>query len=178
MRAVALYSLALALLAGCSPVCNCVVDAGSPNEAGGADAGSAPEPEVQIGTPDPQTGLDFVPLMDGGDIPLETFGQGGTHATVAVRCIGFGDRAFVDVIVENLDSGARVMTVPSTRAQLLLCRDKAMQTCDMLPIHVMTGGLADPSQKNGLAVRVTANVHNDAGVMASGSQNGVLRQNF
>jgi hypothetical protein len=83
--------------------------------------------------------------------------------------------------VENLDEGdggPHVMTAPSTRPQLLLCRDKAMRVCDLLPIHVMTGGLADPTKKDGLAVRVTATVHNEAGKMASASQDGVLRQNF
>jgi hypothetical protein len=143
------------------------------------DAGTG-KVEVQIGTPDPTTGLDFVKLMPGGDIALETFGQGGTHATVAVRCIGFGSKAFVDVALENLDSdsGAQVMTVPSVRPQLLLCRDMNMQVCDLLPIHVMTGGLADPDKKDGLPVRVTATVHNDAGLMASASQDGVLRKSF
>jgi hypothetical protein len=70
------------------------------------------------------------------------------------------------------------MTVPSVRPQLLLCRDKQMQICDLLPIHVMTGGLADPDKKDGLPVRITANVHNQAGRMASGSADGVLRKNF
>jgi hypothetical protein len=157
----------------------CAGDAPAGHVTGKKDAGVG-KVEVQIGTPDPMTGLDFVRLMSGGDIALETFGQGGTHATVAVRCIGFGGKAFVDVTVENLDSdsGAQVMTVPSVRPQLLLCRDKAMEICDLLPIHVMTGGLADPDKKDGLPVRVTATVHNEAGLMASASEDGVLRKSF
>ena len=147
-------------------------------DSGAHDAGKALARAVEIGTPDPKTGLDFVPLMQGGDIALETFGQGGTHATVAIRCIGFGSRAFVDVVVENIGTGDQVMTVPSVRPQLLLCRDKAMQICDLLPVHVMTGGLADPTQKDGLEVRVTGTVHDDAGHMASASQEGVLRKSF
>jgi hypothetical protein len=172
MRSMAAGVLALAWAAGCSS------GKGKPGSGTGTHDAGPGAPRVEIGIPD--ANLDFVPLQPGGDVPLETFGQGGTHATVAVRCIGLGQRAFVDVTVENLDSdsGAEVMTVPSTRPQLLLCRDMAMHVCDLLPIHVMTGGLADPDKKDGLPVRITAAVHNEAGQMASGSQDGVLRKRF
>lgn len=130
-------------------------------------------PEVLIGVPD---GLDFVPLEDGGDVPLETFGQGGTHARLAVRCIDLGDSAFVDVTLENLESGETVMTVPSNKPMLLLCREDG--PCDALPVLVMTGGLADPDEKDGLAIRITADVHNEAGASASASVEAVLRQQF
>ena len=134
--------------------------------------------EVEIGTPDPSGNLDFVPLEDGGDISLGTFGQGGTHAVLAVRCLGFGNKAFVNVTLENLGSGATVSTLPSSRPQLLVCREQPKGACDMLPIYVMTGGLADPSEKDGLRIRVTADVHTEAGDEASGSREGVLRKDF
>jgi hypothetical protein len=148
------------------------------DDAGTRDAGQKRKLAVEIGTADPQTGLDFVPLMPGGDIPLETFGQGGTHASVIVRCIGFGNRAFIDVTVENIADGNTVMSVPSVRPQLLGCDAKDPQICDTQVMHVMTGGLADPDKKDGLAVRVTAVVHTSAGLMASGTQDGVLRKTF
>ncbi|MDH5672192.1 MAG: hypothetical protein OEZ06_08590 [Myxococcales bacterium] len=131
---------------------------------------------VELGIPDEETGLGFVPLMEGDEIPLETFGQGGTHATVAVRCKGFGDRAFVQVFVENLETGAVVMTIPYSSPPLLLCREElGGETCDLLPVHVLTGGLAAPEEKDGLAVRVTAVVENEEGWVSQGSVEGVLR---
>jgi len=139
------------------------------------DAGAG-ELAVEIGTADLQT-LDFLPLEPGGDIPLGTFGQGGTHAVLAIRCVGFGTRAFVDVTLVNLDSDASVMTPVSIHPALLLCRGDA-GVCDDLPIYLMTGGLADPDKKDGLHVQVTADVHNDGGQMGSASVDGVLRKNF
>lgn len=176
MRSACGVMLVIACGAGCG-------SGATPPHVGAGDSGvrdgsSTRELVVEIGTPDLQTGLDFVPLMAGGDIPLETFGQGGTHATVVVRCIGFGNRAFVNVTVANIGEGTEVMTVPSVRPQLLGCDAKDPQVCDTQATHVMTGGLAAPDKKDGLAVRVTATVHNTAGQMASGSQDGVLRKNF
>jgi len=149
----------------------------SPDAAPVADSGPSVL-QVQIGLPDEASGLEFLPLASGGDIPLETFGQGGTHATVAVRCIGLGtNRAFVDVTVENLGTGDSVMTVPSTRPQLWLC-DDARHVCVQLPVHVMTGGLAPPEEKDGLAVRITAEVRDESGRSGVGSEDGVLRKAF
>lgn len=136
---------------------------------------NGPAPEglgVEIGVPDEVTGLEFVPLEQGGAVPLESFGQGGTHASLAVRCVGFGNRAFVDVTIENLNTGETVMTQPASRPPLLLCR--AEDTCDLIPLHVLTGGLADPDEKEGLPIRITAVVHNEDGLMASASAEGVL----
>jgi hypothetical protein len=150
-----------------------------PDAAPPADSGPPTALEVQIGTPDEESGLEFIPLMNGGDIRLETFGQGGTHATVAVRCLGLGtNRAFVDVTVENLGTGATVMTVPSSRPQLWLC-DEARLVCDQLPVHVMTGGLTPTlEERDGLAVRVIAEVRDETGRSAVGSEEGVLRKAF
>jgi hypothetical protein len=134
--------------------------------------------EVQIGTPDPAGTLDFVALEADGDIPLQTFGQGGTHAALAVRCIGFGSEAFVEVVVENIATGEIVRTPMMKRPQLLLCRDADKHVCDDLPLNVMTGGLADPDKKDGLRVRITANVHNAGGLSGTATQEGVLRKDF
>jgi hypothetical protein len=149
------------------------------------DASTVPAPtpdagmlRVEIGTPGGDDGLDFLPLEAGGDIALETFGQGGTHATVAVRAYGMGtNRAFIDVTVENIASGETVATVMTRAPSLWLC-DDAREICDYLPIHVMTGGLADPTEKDGLAVRVSAVVRVETGISGEGSQDGVLRQAF
>jgi len=152
---------------------------GDDGDGGGRDSGrSKPRFAVEIGTPSPSGDLGFVPLEDGGDISLNTFGQGGTHAELAVRAIGFGNKAFVDVTLENLDSGATVATLPSSRPQLLICREKPQGACDMLPIYVMTGGLAEPSQKDGLRIRVIADVHGEGGDEATASREGVLRKVF
>ncbi len=137
-------------------------------------SGPQQQVEVEIGVPDDVTGLEFVPLDEGGDIPLESFGQGGTHASLAVRCIGFGNRAFVDVTLENLETGETAMTAPASRPQLLLCRDE--ETCDLIPLHVLTGGLAPPDEKDGLAIGVTAEVRTEDGLVGTAEIEGVLRR--
>jgi len=150
-----------------------------PSDAGALDAGACMDGlSVAIGVPGEPTGLEFAPLASGGDIDLESFGQGGTHANLAVRTIGFGKQAFVDVTLENLATGKTVHTVPSSRPQLLLCRDAANCVCDLLPLNVMTGGLAECAEKDGLMIRVTAKVHNEAGLMAEASHDGVLRKAY
>lgn len=139
-----------------------------------------PEPRfaVEIGTPSPRGDLGFVTLEKGGDVALDTFGQGGTHAELAVRAIGFGNRAFVDVTLENLSTGATVATLPSSRPQLLICREQPEGACDYMPIYVMTGGLAEPSEKDGLRIRVIADVRGEGGDEASASRECVLRKVF
>lgn len=168
-------------LAGCGDA-DCGVGSGGPGDGGpvadadaGQDAGMPVASEVIIGIPGDPDGLEFVPLAAGGDIALETFGQGGTHAELAVRAVGFGRRAYIVVTLENLASGATVMSPEPVRPQLLLCRDEADTTCDLIPFLVLTGGLADPSEKDGLRVLVTAEARNDDGVEASASIEGVLR---
>lgn len=158
----------------------CVAACGGGDECGHAGHGDsgAGALRVEIGTVGGEGNLEVIPLAAGGDIPLETFGQGGTHATVAVRAFGLGtNRAFIDVTVENLQGDGEVSTVPSRRPQLWLC-DEAREVCDYLPVHVMTGGLADPDEKDGLRVRISAAVRTEDGLAGEGSQEGVLRKAF
>ena len=156
-RAGVLGVVGLALLAGCY-------------------GGQGSEPELIIGTPDPEDELAFVPLEDGDDIPLQTFGQGGTHALLALRCIGLGQEVFTTVTLENAETGASESTPPSARPMLLICRDEAETVCDLIPMFVLTGGIAAPEEKDGLAIRVVADAHNAAGLEASASLEGVLRR--
>jgi hypothetical protein len=131
------------------------------------------EPSVEIGLPPPEDDLGFAALEPGGEILIQSFGQGGTHALLAIRCIGFGNRAYVTVTITNLNTNNEVFSPTPARPQLLLCRDD--DTCDLVPLLVMLGGLAAPDEeRDGLPVMVSAEVHNDAGLEASGSQFGVL----
>lgn len=132
-----------------------------------------PEERVVIGTPGGDDGLDFVAMEPGQVVRLQTFGQGGTHALLAIRCIGFGNRAFVTVTITNLTSLTSVTSPRSARPDLLLCRDE--QTCDRLPLLVMTGGLTAPDEeRDGLRVRISAVVENADGDIGAGSQEAVL----
>ena len=133
------------------------------------------DPSVEIGVPDKITGLGFVSLKDGGDVPLQSFGQGGTHASLAIRCVNFGKRAFVDVTIENLDTGDTITSPEATYPMLLLCRDGG-PNCDLIPLFVPTGGLAEPDEKDNLPIRITAEVRNTDGQTASTTAEGVLRR--
>jgi len=144
--------LGIAALVGCS----------------GEDAGAPAEPRawVDVGLPGGADGLEFVALEPGGEVPLQTFGQGGTHALLAVRCGGLGNAAFVGVEITNSATGDTVSAPPSASPRLLLCRDS--QVCDLLPLLVMTGGLVPPgTDRDGLAVHVRVDASNADGLSAS-----------
>ena len=68
---------------------------------------------VDVGLPGGADGLEFVALEPGGEVPLQTFGQGGTHALLAVRCGGLGNAAFVGVEIANGATGDTVSAPPS-----------------------------------------------------------------
>jgi hypothetical protein len=111
-------------------------------------------------------------MADGTELRLQTFGQGGTHVLLAVRCIGFGSRAFVAIHVLNLNSGTEVVAPAPARPQLLFCDG---DVCDLVPITMVMDGLTPTvAERDGLAIRVTAEVHNVAGVTGEASQNAVL----
>lgn len=140
---------------------------------GADEVGEGDEPWVDIGLSAGEGGLGFERLEAGGEVPLFTFGQGGTHALLAIRCAGFGSRAFVNVTITNLQTGTQVQSTPSSSPQLLICREP--EVCDLVPFLVMTGGLTEPGQeRDGLRVRVEAEAHNVAGARAREEREGVL----
>jgi hypothetical protein len=131
---------------------------------------SGASPTVEIGVPGGADGLDFVPLEGGEELRLKTFGQGGTHVYLAVRCVGFGRRAFVGFKLTNTQSGNYVVAPPPTRPQLLYCIDTEDRVCDLVPATIMTGGLTAPEEeRDGLVVVIDVDVHNTAGAVANAS---------
>jgi hypothetical protein len=130
-------------------------------------------PSVDIGLPGGDDGLEFVPLEPGAAIPLETFGQGGTHALLAVRTTGLGNRAFIGVTITNTATGDAVSAPPGPSPRLLICRTP--DTCDLLPLLVMTGGLVPPgTDRDGLAVHVRVEAESPEGTSASVERDAVL----
>jgi hypothetical protein len=147
----------------------------APSESGAGAAGApAIERTVELGVPGGEDGLDFVPLADGSELRLQTFGQGGTHIMLAVRCTGFGNRAFVSATLRNLQTDVIVAEPAPARPQLLYCTDGG-DTCDLVPYLAHASGLTTTDEeKNGLRVLLTAQVSNDAGAMAEGAREIVL----
>jgi hypothetical protein len=144
---------------------------------GSTDTGpeEAPTPElgVDVGLPGGADGLEFVPLEPGGSVPLQTFGQGGTHALLAVRTRGLGNRAFVGVDIENAATGDAVGAPAGPSPRLLLCRTP--DVCDLLPLLVMTGGLVPPGgDRDGLRVRIRVDASNPEGDAANVERDAVL----
>jgi hypothetical protein len=151
------------------PACG---SAGGTPAAGGSGAGGSSSGEVQLGVPGGPDKLDFTPLSDGAELRLETFGQGGTHVLLGVRCIGFGSRAFVSIHALNLNSGTELVAPAPARPQLLFCNG---DVCDLVPITMMMGGLTQSdAERDGLPIRVTAEVHNAGGVTGEAMRNAVL----
>lgn len=142
---------------------------------GGGEEPPAPEPSawVDVGVTSGDDGLDFEALQPGGAVPLYTFGQGGTHALLAVRCSGLGERAFVSVIIRNVATGDEVSAPAGQDPRLLLPRGDGVY--DLLPLLVMTGGLVAPGdERDGLPVLVRVDASNTAGDAASVEREAVL----
>jgi hypothetical protein len=138
------------------------------------DAGAEPAARAEIGVPGGPDGLDFAPLTAGGELRLQTLGQGGTHVFFAIRTEGFGNRAFVTVNMRNLASGKEIQSPAPPRPQLLFC-DDAQRVCDLVPLTVMTGGITDSGEeRDGLRVAIEAEVHNEAGAQAFANHEAVL----
>lgn len=132
-----------------------------------------PPPSVEIGVPGGTDGLDFAPMAAGDELRLQSFGQGGTHVLLGVRCVGFGKRAFVTLTLTNEVSGVQVFSPVPARPQLLDCREPSV--CDLVPLLAMTGGLTAPGEeRDGLPIRIGAEVHNQAGLAATATQSAVL----
>jgi hypothetical protein len=167
----------LALSTGCS-------EASSPPDGAGASAGSGgtesvgaggdgDAPTVELGVPAGDDALGFLALEDGAELRVQTFGQGGTHVLVAVRCIGFDKRSFVSATLRNLATGVEVEEPPPARPQLLYCHDQGV--CDLVPYLVHVSGLTKTdAEKDGLMVRLTTQVHDDTGAIAETSLDVVL----
>jgi hypothetical protein len=121
---------------------------------------------VDLGLSGGPDGLQFEHLEPGGSVPLYTFGQGGTHALLAVRCMGLGERAFVAITISNPADGRSVSAPAGQSPRLLAC--DADGSCDLLPLLVMTGGLVPPgTDRDGLAVVIRADASNLEGVATS-----------
>jgi hypothetical protein len=143
-----------------------------PSEGTAGDA-SFVASSVEIGVPDGSDGLGFRALDDGAELRLQTFGQGGTHVLLAVRCLGFEKRAFVSAKLGNLLTDVEVEEPPPARPQLLYCHDQGI--CDLVPYLAHTSGLTgSDEEKDGLPVRVTVEVHDGAGAHAETSRDVTL----
>lgn len=141
--------------------------------AGAAGAGPELEKSVELGVPAGSAELDFAPLDDGDELRLQTFGQGGTHVLVGVRCTGFGNRAFESATLRNLDSGVVIEEPEPARPQLLYCAEA--NVCDLVPYLVHASGLTETDEeKHGLPVELTARVRDDQGVEAETTRKVVL----
>jgi hypothetical protein len=139
-----------------------------------------PEPELaavraEVGVPAGDDGLEFAPLEDGSELRLQTFGQGGTHLFLGVRCVGFGSRAYITITLKNLMTDVEVTSPAPPRPQLLFCSEDEPRVCDLVPMTVMTGGLTEMNEeRDGLPIRIGAEVHNDDGERAYASAEAVL----
>ncbi len=154
----------------------CGPSSAAPEAMGGSSgmagaSGSVGIGQVELGVPGGPDSLDFTAMADGAELRLETFGQGGTHVLLGVRTIGFGNRAFVSLRVRNLLDDSEIVAPAPARPQLLFCDG---DICDLVPITMMMGGIADAAERDGLAIEVTAEVHNQAGVTGSDSRHAVL----
>jgi hypothetical protein len=128
---------------------------------------------VELGVPTGSAELDFAPLDDGDELRLQTFGQGGTHVLVGVRCTGFGNRAFVSATLRNLNSGVEIEEPEPARPQLLYCAEG--DACDLVPYLVHASGLTETDEeKHGLPVELTARVRDEQGVEAETTRKVVL----
>jgi hypothetical protein len=165
-----LLSVAVVLSACSAPA------SAEPYGGGGAGGESSPPSDplnVEVGVPGGESGLEFLPLEEGAELRLQTFGQGGTHLLVGVRCLGFGSRAFVSATVRNLSTGVEVQEPPPASPQLLYCGGG--EACELVPYLVHASGITErPEERDGLRVLLTATVESQAGDKADASVEVVL----
>jgi hypothetical protein len=179
-----LLAFGVLAVAGCT---DANADAAAPSASGGAGGeaahGQAGDPasglRVEVGTPGGEDDLDFTPLANGAELRLQTFGQGGTHVLIGVRCTGFGSRAFVSAKLLNLVTGLEVAEPPPARPQLLYCTGNEggedPRVCELVPYLVHASGISESEdERHGLRVRITASVESEAGDKAEGSVEAVL----
>lgn len=160
-------------------------------------------PSISIGIPDAVTGIRYEPLVAGGDVRLETYGQGGLHAVFIIECVGMGNQAWVDIRMTNLgdydrrhgfDAGTEhddadaggggyqfpgfVETLPSAQPSLLACDDlRDPVYCRTMPREVLTGGLAaNLDALSDLHVEIRAQARNRDGLMLSDTIDAYLRR--
>jgi hypothetical protein len=127
---------------------------------------------VDVGIP-AGDGLDFAHLEEGGELRLQTFGQGGTHILFGVQTVGIGNRAFTTMTLRNMTSGREVTAPAPVRPQLFICDDE--EVCDLVPLLVMTAGLTETdAERDGLRIEVEVDVENEAGVRAQATREAVL----
>lgn len=142
--------------------------------AGAAGAGPELEKSVELGVPAGSAELDFAPLDNGAELRLQTFGQGGTHVLVGVRCTGFGNRAFVSATLRNLTSDVEIEEPEPARPQLLYCAEED-GVCDLVPYLVHASGLTETDEdRHGLHVELTARVRDEQGGEAETTREVVL----
>lgn len=140
-----------------------------PDGATGAAGETTIVATVELGVPEGADGLGFRALEEDAELRLQTFGQGGTHVLLAVRCVGVEKRAFVSATLSNLLTDVEVEEPAPARPQLLYCHDQGV--CDLVPYLAHTSGLtASDDEKDGLPVQVTIRVHDDAGASAETSR--------
>lgn len=91
---------------------------------------------------------------------------------LGVRCVGFGQRAFVSLRVQNLRDGTELVAPAPARPQLLFCNG---DVCDLVPTTLMMGGIApNDAERDGLPIEISAEVHNAAGVTGHASRRATL----
>jgi hypothetical protein len=163
---------ALSACSGGKPGAPIADDSAAGSDSDSSAAGAAATAGVELGTPGGDDGLGFEPLLDGDVLRLQTFGQGGTHVLTAVRCTGFGSRAFVSGSLLDPLTGIEVSEPPPARPQLLFCEQGV---CDLVPFLVHASGLTKtPEERDGLHATLSAQVHNEAGASAETSREIVL----
>lgn len=152
--------------------CACSAPSAAPAPDAGGSAGSGAVGPIELGVPGGPDSLDFAPLEDGAVLRLQTFGQGGTHVLLGVRCVGFGQRAFVSLSVRNMLDGTQLDAPAPARPQLLFCEG---EVCDLVPITMMMGGITtNDAERDGLAIEISADVHNVAGLTGHASKQATL----
>jgi hypothetical protein len=152
--------------------CGCSAHGSTP---GGGDAGAAgaAATSAELGVPGGSDGLSFVPIDDGAVLKLQTFGQGGVHVLVGVRCSGFGNRAFVSGSLTDPQTGDKTLEPEPARPQLLYCDDQG--ACDLVPYLVHATGLKPTfAEMDGLQVTLAAKVRSETGAVADASRSVVL----
>jgi hypothetical protein len=139
-----------------------------------ADDARAPEPmEIEIGIPDKETRRQFLPLEQGGDVFYFKGLQIEEFVMLAIRIKQTEPEAFVEVTVENVETGATASQPAAELPDPLDCTSDGW--CTLAPVLLPARELGALTEINDARLKLHCKAWRDDGARGEANAEGVLR---
>lgn len=128
--------------------------------------------EIEIGIPDKDTRRIFLPLPRGGDIFYFKGLQVQEFVMLAIRVKQQIDEAFIEIEVENEDTGKKTTRPAWKDPEPLECTEG---WCTLVPVLIPAIELGELSELNGTQLRIRCEMWLDDGPRGEATAEGMLR---